>query len=73
MTPEERLCDALSITLFVMGPEKAAEFWRCDPSFEMLLITEDGKIILSEGIAEKFSLDSYRANMTVHILSTERS
>lgn len=73
IAPEGKLCDALSTALFVMGPEKAAEFWRQDPSFEMLLITEDGEILLTEGIAEKFSLDSYHANMTIHILSTEKS
>ena len=73
IAPEGRLCDALSTALFVMGPEKAAEFWRKDLSFDMLLVTEDGEIILTEGIAEKFALDSYHANMTVHILSTEKS
>ena len=63
----------MSTALFVMGPEKAAEFWQQDLSFDMLLVTEDGEIILTEGIAEKFALDSYHANMTVHILSTEKS
>lgn len=71
--PEGKLCDALSTAFFVMGPEKAAEFWRQDPSFDMILVTEDGEIILTEGIAERFSLDSYHANMTVHVLSTEKS
>ena len=51
-------CDALSTALFIMGPEKAADFWRSHKDFEMILVTEDHKILVSEGIAEDFTPES---------------
>ncbi|MDO4286003.1 MAG: FAD:protein FMN transferase [Eubacteriales bacterium] len=51
---EGRVCDALSTACFVMGQEALA-YWRADGSFDMLLVTEDGEIIVTEGIAERFT------------------
>ncbi len=48
-------CDALSTALLVMGEEKACEFWREYGDFDMLLITDDGRLIASPGLAERFS------------------
>ena len=41
---EGRLCDALSTSLYVMGTERAIEYWRQHQNFAMILITEDGDI-----------------------------
>ena len=52
------MCDALSTALFVMGEEKAVEFWRsgvCD--FEMILVTEDGRAVISAGLEETFTVE----------------
>lgn len=54
------LCDALSTALFVMGAEKAEEYWREYGSFDMLLITQANEIILTEGIADSFVLSDGR-------------
>lgn len=63
---EGRLCDALSTALFVMGAEQAETYWRENGGFDMLLVTDDNEIILTEGIAEKFTLsDGWGATVRV--------
>ena len=57
---EGRLCDALSTALFVMGADKAEAYWRENGGFDMLLVMEDNEVILTEGIAEQFTLSDGR-------------
>ena len=49
------MCDAFSTALFVMGEERAVEFWR-DSSydFDMILITEDGRLLATAGLESAF-------------------
>ena len=68
---EGRLCDALSTSLYVMGVERSIDYWRQHQNFEMILVTEDGEIYLTGGIADRFTLDSYHRNMTVHVIQDE--
>ena len=51
-------CDALSTALFVMGKEKAVSYRREHGGFEMVLVTNDGTICVTEGIADSFRNDS---------------
>lgn len=63
------LCDALSTALFVMGSERAEEFWREHSAelsgFDMLLITKSGEVIITEGAAERFSLSDKSLTLKV--------
>ncbi len=64
---EGRLCDALSTALFVMGAEKAEAYWRENGGFDMLLVTEENEILLTEGIADSFTLSDGRTE-TIRVL-----
>lgn len=64
---EGRLCDALSTALFVMGAEQAEAYWRENGGFDMLLVTNENEIILTEGIADKFTLSGGREE-TIRVL-----
>lgn len=48
------LGDAYSTALYVMGAEKACEFWRGDPAYDMILYTRDGRLLLTPGAADSF-------------------
>ena len=50
------LADALSTALFVMGREKAEDFWRARRDFEFILIGEDGSVTVTPGLADRFTL-----------------
>ena len=49
------LCDALSTTLFVLGKDKALEY--CEKyGIEAILMTDDKKIYVTDGLKESFSI-----------------
>lgn len=52
------LCDALSTALFVLGTERAAEYWRTYGGFDYVMIMEDGEILVTQGLADRFTCGS---------------
>lgn len=44
------VCDGLSTALFVIGEEEAAAFWREQGDFEMIMVTEDKRVLVTEGV-----------------------
>ena len=63
------VCDALSTALFVMGLDQAASYWRSHPGFEMLLVTEQDEIYLTEGLAERFTLSDANEHLSLQIIN----
>ena len=52
------MCDALSTALFVMGEEQAVDFWQnSNGAFEMILVTEDGRAVVSDGLRDSFTVE----------------
>lgn len=47
-------CDALSTALFVMGKERAVEFWRENKNFDMILVTDSKKIFYTDSKSYEF-------------------
>ena len=54
------LSDALSTALFVMGIDKATEYYRAHGGFEFILLDDKKNLFITEGIYDDFSLaDGY--------------
>ena len=52
------LADGLSTSLFVMGKDKAVDYWRAhSDEFDMILLTDDEQLYVSEGIKDSFTSD----------------
>ena len=51
VSADDTLADALSTALFVMGPERAADFWREHRAeFGAVWLTDDGRLFVTEGL-----------------------
>lgn len=49
------LADALSTAVYLMGLEKASAYWKEHREvFDMILVAEDGKVYVTQGIADDF-------------------
>lgn len=66
---EGRLCDALSTSMFVMGEEKAVELWRSMGGFDMILITDDGRLIMTEGLKDSLTMYDQYSYIKTEVIS----
>ena len=62
------MCDALSTALFIAGTENAAEFWRKNRNFDMILVTDDCKIMYTDGLEDTLENVS---NMPAEVISND--
>ena len=49
------LTDAFSTALFVLGEENALALWRESDDFSFILATEDGRVLVTEDLADSFT------------------
>lgn len=71
ISEESKLCDALSTSIFVMGMDKAIDYWRSHQNFDMILLTDDREIYATKGIESSFSLTPEHAGQEVHLITDE--
>lgn len=57
------MCDAISTPLFVMGKDKAVEYWKANKDFELILITEDKEIYITPNLEESFKAENFKTNI----------
>lgn len=57
VSDDDTLADALSTALYVKGLEKATEFYRENPNFEAVFVTDSGEIFVTSGLADSFTSD----------------
>lgn len=69
MAKEGKLCDALSTAIYVMGLNGATEYWQENGNFEMLLITDEKEIYLTEGIKDDFILNKDFSDMEIYVIT----
>ncbi len=46
--------DALSTACFILGEEAAFDLWRAEGDFELILVRDDGSVVLSGGLEGRF-------------------
>ena len=65
---EGKLCDSLSTAIYVMGLDEATEYWKENGGFEMLLVTDENEIYLTEGIKDDFTLNESFSDMETYVI-----
>ena len=57
VSKDATLADAYSTTLFILGKEKAVDFWcKNKNDFDIILISKDNSVVVSQNIADSFTV-----------------
>ena len=54
------MADCLSTAMFVLGEDGALDYWRTWGGFELLLVTTDGRVVLTDGLRDAFTANGDR-------------
>lgn len=65
---EGKVCDVLSTALFVMGRDKAIDFYQSNGDFDMILVTADKEIYITSGISDSFTLNEELEGMRISLI-----
>ena len=49
------MADCLSTAMFVLGENKALNYWRTYGGFDMILVTNDDRVVCTKGLIENFT------------------
>ena len=50
------MADCLSTAMYVLGEKSAMKYWREYGDFDMIMVTEDGRVVCTSGLIEVFTL-----------------
>ena len=62
------IADGLSTALFVMGKDRAVEYWKNHPGFDFIFISEGGAVSVTGGLEGAFSLYGEWAGKPLEII-----
>ena len=52
-----------------MGLEEATAYWKENGGFEMLLVTNENEMYLTEGIKDDFTLNENFSDMEIYVIT----
>lgn len=58
--PDGAMADCLSTAMFVLGEDGALDYWRTWGGFELLLVTTDSRVVLTDGLRDAFTANGDR-------------
>ena len=61
------LADLLSTAVFVLGEQTALDLWRSEGRFELVLVTEDGRVVVTAGLSDFFEPSETASSITEYV------
>ena len=58
----------MSTALFVMGLDEASEYWRTHEGFDVIFVTDDGSVHITEGLYDLFTLSAVHADKELTVI-----
>ena len=62
------MADALSTAMFVLGESRALNYWRSFGGFEMILISDSGRITCTKGLIDTFTQNENNPGYTLRFV-----